>query len=184
MSKERSMETKSENEKHNNTIEDKELSKNVQKLEEEISNKKKLAKDNLEKINKKMFENLLISGIIMTFLLLIILGSLNIETTIFITDLKVFSIFLIVITIFLFEYSYRKQNRNICVHGIECLALAIFILLSTCLYTMFFKDFQLIVAFALMVCGIYYVLKSILVYIKMKKKYSSKINDINEIIKK
>ncbi len=71
------------------------------------------------RLNKKGFENLLIAichnDISVYF---IGLGSLNIESSIFIKDLKVFSIALIVFTIILFEYSYKKKMRIVCIHGI------------------------------------------------------------------
>lgn len=169
----------------NSTINiDEEANKNIEKIEKEIVNKKKLPKEEENKINKKVFENILIANVIMIFLYLISLGSLNIETPVFITDLKVFSVTLIVFTILLFEYSYRKENGNICIHGIECFILAVFMLVSTYLYSIYFSDFYLIVSIASFLFAIYYVGKSILIYLKMRKKYFESVNDISEIIKK
>lgn len=156
----------------------------LERIEKEIKNKTELPKDKEENINIKVFKNLLIADVIMIFLFLISLGSLNIETPIFITDLKVFSIALIVFTIILFEYSYKKDNGTICIHGIECLVLAIFTLLSIYLYTIYFKNFSMIVACVSVAFAIYYVGKSIIIYRKMKKQYIAGLNDINEIIKK
>lgn len=176
---------KTSKKKDDNTVKlDEEINKNIENLEKEIVNKKKLPKEEENKINKKVFENILIANIIMIFLYLISLGSLNIETPVFMTDLKVFSVTLIVFTILLFEHSYRKENANICIHGIECLILAIFTLLSTYLYTIYLSDFYLIVSIASFLFAIYYVGKSILIYMKMRKKYFESINDISEIIKK
>ncbi len=163
---------------------DEETNRNIEKIEKEIVSKKQLPKEEENKINKKVFENILIANVVMIFLYLISLGSLNIETPVFITDLKVFSVTLIVFTILLFEYSYRKENGNICIHGIECFVLAIFMLVSTYLYTIYFSDFYLIVSIASFLFAIYYVGKSILIYLKMRKKYFESVNDISEIIKK
>ena len=82
---------------------------NLKRLEKEIVNKKKLPPEEENKINKKIFENMIIADILMAFFYLISLGSLNIETPIFITDLKVFSIGLIVLTVIIFEISYKKE---------------------------------------------------------------------------
>ena len=161
-----------------------EVNKNIEKIEKEIINKKKLPKEEENKVNKKIFENIMIANLIMIFLYLISLGSLNIETPIFITDLKVFSVTLIVFTILLFEYSYRKENGNICIHGIECFVLAVFMLISTYIYAINFNDFYLIVSTVSFLFAIYYVGKSIFIYIKMRRKYFESINDISEIIKK
>lgn len=160
------------------------VNEHLEKIEKELRTKKKLPKEVEDKINNKVFENILIANIVMIFLYFISLGSLNIETSIFLTDLKVFSIALIVLTIILFEYSYRKQNGSICIHGIECLVVAIFILISIYLYTIYFKNFHMIIASVSFLFAIYYVGKSIIIYKKMKKQYIASLNDINEIIKK
>lgn len=165
--------------KHQNEIDE-----HFEKIEKEIKTKKQLPKDVEEKINKKVFENVLIADAVMLFLYFISLGSLNIESAIFVTDLKVFSVALIIITIILFEYSYKKEKGSICIHGIECFILAIFMLLSTYLYTIYFKNFHMIVASVSFLFAIYYVGKSIIIYRRMKKEYINSLNDINEIIKK
>lgn len=157
---------------------------NIKEIEKEIENKKKLPKNEEEKINKKVFENILIADAILAFLFLISLGSLNIESSIFITDLKVFSVILIIFTILLFEYSYRKENGNICIHGIEAFFLSVFMLVSIYLYSIYFKEFQFIIAMVALTFAVYYVAKSIIIYLKMKKQYFVSNNDITEIIKK
>lgn len=177
--------TKNEkNLKKDDKLNEKELKENLKGIEKEIVSKKKLPKEETLKINKKVFENILIADVIMLFLYFISLGSINIETSVFITDLKVFSMVLIIFTIILFEYSYRKENANICIHGIECLVISIFMLFSIYLYTMYFRTFDLIIASASFLFAIYYVAKAIIIYRKMQKQYFASINDINEIIKK
>ena len=163
---------------------DKELNEDLKNLEKEIGRKKELPKEESVKINKKIFENIIIAIVIMIFLGLVSLGSLNIESSVFITDLKVFSMVLIVSTVLIFEYAYKKDDGNICIHGIECFALAIFTLISIYLYTMYFRNFNLIIASASFIFAIYYVAKSIIIYVKMRKKYFASVNDISEIIKK
>lgn len=163
---------------------DKQVKKGIEQLEKEIMSKKHLPKEEENKMNKKIFENILIADVLMAFLYFISLGSLNIETPIFLTDLKVFSIALIVFTIILFEVSYQKENGNLAIHGIECLVISIFILFSSYIYTMYMKKFHMYVAIFAFVCAIYYVGKSIILYKKMKKQYISSLSDIDEIIKK
>lgn len=156
----------------------------IEQLEKQIVNKKKLPQEEENKINKKIFENMIIANVLMAFFYLISLGSLNIETQIFITDLKVFSIGLIILTVILFEISYKKENGNLCIHGIECLVIAIFVLFSTYLYTVYIKEFYMYVSIFAYISGIYYAIKSIIIYRKMKKKYIESLSDIDEIIKK
>lgn len=157
---------------------------NLEKLEKEIVSKKKLPQEEENKINKKVFENMLIADVLMAFFYLISLGSLNIETPIFMTDLKVFSIGLIVFTVILFEISYKKENGGLCIHGIECLVIAIFMLFCTYLYSVYIKEFYMYVSIFAYITAIYYAVKSIIIYRKMKKKYIASLSDIDEIIKK
>lgn len=163
---------------------EKDLNESVKKIEHQIKSKKEIPIEEENKINKKVFENVLIADAVMLFLYFIGLGALNIETSIFITDLKVFCVALIVFTIILFEYSYRKKDGNICIHGIESFFIAVFILFSIYIYNLYFKDFNLIVSFVSYLFAIYYTGKSMLIYRKMKKKYLTGLSDIEEIIKK
>ncbi|MCI8482241.1 MAG: MFS transporter [Clostridia bacterium] len=180
-----------ENEKESKTnnfeiecINEKQVDNSIKQIEKERNSKKNLPEIEEQKIHKKVFENLLIANIIIAFLYIVGLGSLNIETPIFLVDLKVFSIGLIIFTIILFEISYKKENGNLCIHGIECFVLAAFMLFSNYLYSMYIKDFQSYVAVFAYMVGVYYVGKSIVVQQKMKKQYAASLSDIDEIIKK
>lgn len=160
------------------------VNEEIEELEKEFMHKKHIPKEEQNKMNKKVFENMAIAIILMAFLYCISLGSLNIETTVFTTDLKVFSMGLIVLTIILFEISYRKENGSLAIHGIECLALSIFMLFSNYMYTMHIKDFYNYVSIFSYAFAIYLVAKSIVAYTKMKKKYIASLSDIEEITKK
>ena len=162
----------------------KQKKENIEKLAEVIENKKRIPKDELKKLNNKVFENILIAIMVMLYLYFIILGSINIATDAFLTDLKVFSILTLLLAIILFEKSFEKSNRNLCIHGIEILVLAIVTLSSIYTYSLFVDKFKLIIAISSFAFGIYYILKSIIIYIKLKKHYYKKENDIKEIIKK
>lgn len=161
-----------------------EMKENLETIEKEIKIKNYLPQEETEKISKKIFSNILIADIVLVFLYFISLGSINIESNIFITDLKVFSVFLIICTILLFEYSYRKENVNIFIHGIESFILSLFILFSSYIYTFYLKEFDLIVTTVSCTFAIYYVIKSVIIGRRMKKKYFVSTSDINEIIKK
>lgn len=160
------------------------VNQSIEQLEKERIEKKRIPKDEEAKINKKLFENILIADILMVFFYLISLGSLNIETPVFLTDLKVFSISLIIFTIILFEVSYKKESGNLCIHGIESLILSIVMLFSSYVYTIQMKEFTTFAAIVSYAFAIYYVGKSIVIYKKMKKKYIAGLSDIDEIIKK
>lgn len=163
---------------------EKQVEENIKKLEDEVIRKKEIPSEQINKMNKKVFENILIADIVMLFFYFISLGSLNIETNVFLTDLKVFSVGLVILSILLFEISYKKDSGNLCIHGIEVLVLAILTLFSTYIYATYLPKFHMIVAATSFIFAIYYVGKSIVLYQKMKKKYYTNLNDIQDIIKK
>lgn len=170
--------------KDNVKFNESEMAENLKCIEKEINNKKQLPIDQVNKINKKIFENMLIADFVIAFLLFISLESLNIETSIFIRNLKIFSIMLILFTVAMFEYSYSKENVNIFVHGLECFFLSLFTLLSTYLYAIYFRNFQFIVVIATLIATTYFILKSLTIYLWMRKKYFNSLNDINKIIER
>lgn len=158
--------------------------KGMEQLEKDMMNKKHIPKEEEEKIHKKMFENILIADILMAFLYLISLGALNIETSVFIKDLQVFSISFIIFTIVLFEISYKKENGKLAINGLESFAFSICILSSIYVYTMHMKDFDLYISLVAYTFSIYYIIKAIIISKKMKKQYVQSLSDIEEIIKK
>ncbi len=157
---------------------------NIEKISEVIENKKVILKKEQDKINSKIFENIAYAIIIMLFFYFIILGSINISPESFLTDLKVFSILLVIFFIFLVEKSYKKSDKNLCIHGIEILFVAISTLSAIYIYSLFVHRFKMIVALISFGFGIYYILKSIIIYINLRKKYYKEENDIKDIIKK
>lgn len=158
--------------------------KQLSDIEKEIKIKNELSNEEKNKVNKKVFENIIIADIVMVFLYFISLGALNIDTAVFLKDLKVFSIGILALTIMIFEYSYRKDNGNMAIHGIECLMLSIVMLFSIYIYQIWFQDFHMIMAAVSYIFAIYYTVKATILYQKMTRKYKNAKDDISEIIKK
>ena len=162
----------------------KQKKENIEKIAEVIEKKKKMPRNELEKINSKVLENILFAIAVMLYLYFIILGSINISTDAFLMDLKVFSILILLIAIIIFEKSFKSSNTNLCIHGIEILILAIVTLSSIYIYSIFVERFKLIIASVSFVFAIYYILKSFFKYIKLRKNFHKNENDIKDIIKK
>lgn len=168
--------------KSNKTKNEKSIKEIQTELEQNAKEQKKLSKDKEKILNQKVFTNIIIAIIVMLYLFFINIGSLNIETITFVRDLKVFSMMLIILTIVLFEYSYKKDNGTICINGIETLVLAIITLVSPYICVLLNKKFNLIVASTSFLFGAYYVGKSIIIYKKGKKQFLKQENDINKIL--
>ena len=52
------------------------------------------------------------------------------------------------------------------------------------MYTMYMKDFDIYISLVSYTFAIYYIIKSIIISKRMKKKYIQSLSDIEEIIKK
>ena len=152
---------------------------------EKIHIKKKIPKEYQYEINREILKNLLIATAIILLMLCFHLGFINIPKENFIIDLRFFSVLLLVISIILFEKSYKKDNGKYFVYGIEILILAILILFLPYFY-FHCKDrlARILIAISPAFFGIYYCVKGIIIEHKMRKKYKKESNDIKEIVKK
>lgn len=107
---------------------------------------------------------------------------LNIDGPTFITDLKVFSLSILAIAIILFEFAYGKDDDKTALYGVEMLFVAIMslVLLYTCILH---KDKFIAVANIVACIGVlYYLVKSISIYIREKLKWKKTISDVKEIV--
>ena len=151
---------------------------------EEIKNifkkKKKIPKEELKKINKPVFHNILVAIVVMIYFIFLILGFLNIEGNVYQTDLKVFSICILFLAIFLLEKAYKEDSGRIAIFGIEMIVIAIITLGLIYVKLMLSSHYINIVLIILYIVLIYYVIKSIVIYNKGKKKYF--IKDVKEMI--
>lgn len=148
----------------------------------EIKKNKKVADVELGKIHTRVFQNICLAVAMMLYLNFVVLGFVNIENPVFVTDLKVFSIALLVIAVGVFEYAYKKDSGRHALHGIEILMLAFSTMAFIYVNLMWPRKFVYIVALITFLFAIYYVAKAIIVYKKMKKQYF--INEMKKVIKR
>ncbi len=151
-------------------------------IAEQIETAKKMPRDEKKKIYKKVFSNILLGIIVTLYFIGIGVGFLNIEGPTFITDLKVFSLAILAISIILFEYAYGKDDDNTALYGIEMLFVAIMSLVL--LYTCILHQDKFIAAANIVACigVLYYLVKSISIYIREKLKWKKTISDVKEIV--
>ena len=151
-------------------------------IEEQIETAKKMPKDEKKKIYKKVFANIILGIVVTLYFIGIGIGFLNIEGVTFITDLKVFSLSILAIAIILFEFAYGKDDDKTALYGVEMLFVAIMslVLLYTCILH---KDKFIAVANIVACIGVlYYLVKSISIYIREKLKWKKTISDVKEIV--
>lgn len=156
----------------------------IDEFEEQLQKKKKIPEEVRKDINKKIFVNLLILFTIIFFNILFIFGFYNIDRVVYLKDLKVFSIATCIISILIFEKSYKKESGKICLWGIEILIFALTILFCTYVCILQEKKYILYLAIVSYIFTMYYLIKNIKIYKRIKKDYIKSLSDINDIVKK
>lgn len=146
--------------------------------------KRKMPKEVSQKIWKKIFYQLLATIGIMLYFVILNLAYVNMKEERLIGDIKVFAGAFLVVGIVMLEKAYRKEKGKYVLIGIELLVLSLHTLSIMHVITLFKYDFRLYLLTSSYIFSIYYVLKSIVIYIKERKKYLKGLSDISEIIKK
>ena len=141
-----------------------------------------MPKEKKKGIYKRTFENILVAVIVILYFLMMILGYINIPEEAYIKDLKVFSLATIAITIVLFEIAYNKDSGKIAIHGIETLLLSILTLVSMYIYILHRTKFLFVIMGGVVLATLYYLVRSIAVTIKEKRKWKDNISDVKDIV--
>lgn len=161
-----------------------EQSEQLEKVEEEIQKQTRIPKEKMNKLYGMVFENILYAIVTVIYFIMINMGYITIKQDIFMTDLKVFSITLIIITICMFEYAYKKDSGKYTIRGIELLILSVCTLVSMRIYQIYNKKFIPAITSVALLFAIYYVGRAIVIYIKEKKKAKKETREIYKISKK
>lgn len=155
----------------------------MEKIEEEIKKQTTISDERKNKINKSIFHNIAIANVIMLYFIFIVLGYQTITPDKFIIDLQVFSVITMGIAIIVFEKAYKKDSTEYAIHGIESLFLSIVTLISIYVFSKYREKFADIMIIVCYLFAIYYVAKSIIIYLKMKTKALERTSDIRKIVK-
>ena len=148
---------------------------------ETIRQRKKLPKELKDKISNSIFFNVLIIVFMMISTLVINLMFNRYSLSRFETIMKIVQITVCLITIVIFEYSYKKDSLKSGLYGIEFLLYSIAVLYVPYMYNLNNLDFleNVICAFV-----IYYIVKSISTLIYYRHKYlKENMSDVKEIVK-
>ena len=93
------------------------------------------------------------------------------------------SLFFLGISIIIMEISFKKSDELIFTNGIEFLAMAVFILLTQHMAKLFNYSIQVYTLAGANFIGIYYILKSAILYTKEQQNKLNNLSDIKEIVK-
>ena len=166
---------KEKKKKKTNQIDEKKISQQIEKAN-------KMPKDAKREIYKNMFTNILIGIFVTLYFVALGFGFINVESVAYITDLKVFSVATLAITIVLFEYSYNKDSGKFALIGIEMLFVAIITLVLLYTYILYQDKYLLMACIASCIAVIYYLIKSISIYLRDKSNWKKSVSDVKELI--
>lgn len=166
--------------------EEKKVAKKVQwislkEIKKSITAKNNLPKEENEKINRHLFQNIMVAIVIIIYFIFLNLGKNNIQGNVFVTDLKVFGMCIMLLAIALMEKAYKEDSGRIAVFAIEMIVLSLTTVSLIYIDLIFSTRFEFIVTAISYIFAIYYLIKSIIIYLKKRKKYF--VDDMKEIIK-
>ncbi len=155
----------------------------MDELREDVSlkNRKKIPNNIKLKRNAVIFKNLVISIAIVIYFYLINLGFYNIKHSIYLTDLKVFSASLLLLSIIFFEKGYNKDSESLFLSGVEILFIAIITLTEQ--YRVFNENsytIQFFYSIAFIFFIFYYIIKSLIQTRMLEKDYNA--SDARELV--
>ena len=155
---------------NNSQVEVKEINEIGKIIKSEI--KRKLPEDKLKEVIKSISYNMLVAIVIFIYFVFLCLGYKNIEKNIFIIDLKVFSISLTVMAIYLFERYYKIQERKFFEYGIELLIISFITIILEYTYILNSFMFLNITIISQIISIIYYFAKSLIIFLRQKNKFN------------
>lgn len=159
----------------------KEENNDIIKIEEK---NKKLPKGISQGILKNILKNLIVAIFIMAYFITLNILYMNLQENILLGTVKICATALLVAGIIIIEIAYKKDNGTLAITGIEVLILSMHSLFINHVTKVLNYDFRLYLLTSSYVFAIYYVLKTIIIYTKSRRKYLLSFSDVSDIVKK
>lgn len=157
--------------------------KDALKVAKEIEEKRKLPKSVKDGIDKTFFYNNLMAIFMMLYFIIINLSYIYLNEGAFERAMKYMAMIMITVTVVLFEFAYRKDNLKIALAGIElliCSLLSVYIPYIFLYTTPLYRKLMMIIPIFL---AVYYIAKTIVVYVVRNLKHKNNLSDVKEIVK-
>ena len=158
----------------------------VEQMQKEKEKKRKLPEELKKEIKKNILHNVLIAVIIIVYLCIINILFYKLENNVFEQKMKFLALGIITVTVVIFEISYRKQSKRMCIIGIELFLCSIISLYIPYIYLSYlFENINIkFLTYALPIgIAMYYILKAYIIYKTGKIKHHNNLSDIKEILK-
>lgn len=156
----------------------------LEKIKKEIRNETSIPKEKRNELYKMMFENILFAIAILIYFIFIDIGYMLIKKQNFEITLKVSSMVFVICTIGIFEYAYKKESGKYTIKGIEMLLISITTLIIMQIYKFYNNKLINSITILALAFSIYYIVKSIIIYIKYKKNIKKQANNIYRTTKR
>lgn len=156
----------------------------LEKIKEEIKNEAIIPKEKRNELYKRIFGNILFAIAILIYFIFIDIEYMLIKEENFEIILKVSSMIFIICTIGIFEYAYKKESGKYTIKGIEMLILSITTLIIMQIYKIY--NNKLVNSITILALGffIYYIVKSIIIYMKYKSNIKKQANNVYRTTKR
>ena len=161
-----------------------EIDKNIVELGNKIKEERKLPQDRKKDLYRNVLRNVITAVLLIVYFVCVNLINLYMNSTTFIYQINAFSIILLIAAIVIFEKAYNKDDGKMAIVGIEILLLALATLFLRYVTTKYSLDYVVCLAALSIIFSVYYIIKSIVMYVKEKKEYVKSLSDIKEIVKK
>lgn len=148
---------------------------------EKINKERKLDKEIKLKIQKKVLKNFLIAVAVLLLWEGLKLIAINFEKQNVVLIFKEISVGIFLITLFLFEMAYKKDDDNLAITSIEMFLLSIATLLAP--YILISKP-KIYTSIIDVYFAIYFTAKNFYIFKNQKREYLKEKSDITEIVKK
>ena len=132
---------------------------------------------------KTVFRNLLKAIGIMAYFVILNIAYVRMNADRLMNDIEIFAGAFLVFGLIMLEIAYKKDSGKTAISGIELLVLSMHSLSIKHVIVFYEYDFRFYLLTSSYVFAIYYVLKSIIIYTKEKRKYLKNLSDISEIVK-
>lgn len=150
---------------------------------EEITQKRKMTREVKEELDKKILWNMWIAIMIMLYFCIadgVYIGAPEAISSIV---LKVFAVAFILVTVLVFEIAYRRENSALGIVGIELLVFSVIMLYMPQIFKSLNKGVAQIFALTPFFCAMYYLIKSMIDYVRTEENYQNNLSDVKEIVR-
>lgn len=160
------------------------IEKNIVELGNRIKEERKLPEDRKKDIYVNVFRNVITAILLTVYFFGVNLINLYMNENTFVYQINAFSIILLIASIVIFEKAYNKDDDRTAILGMEILVLALVTLFLRYVTTKYNFDYIFCLTALTIIFLVYYIIKSVVTYVKEKKEYIKSLSDIKEIVKK